>query len=326
MLGPNSDAKGDPYYSVDPATNMVEFSSGIPMVPHVHGGHTPTQYDGTPEQWFTSGGQQGVDNAGTTFAYPNDQEAATIWYHDHAMGITRLNVYAGLAGFYIVHDTNENALIANHTLPDEKYDVPLAIQDRLFTADGQLYYPADVEEGTTAQEPSVHPEFFGNVMLVNGQAWPVLDVEPRMYRFRIVDGSQARFYNLQLDELKGTPHMNFFQVGTDGGLLESPDKLKELLIGPGERADIVVDFSKLAGKTILMKNNANAPYPSGDPDDPQTTGQIMAFRVSKPLDTTIPDATLKSNSKLNKIIPLKGKDVTTTRQLGLFETTDQYGH
>ena len=242
------------------------------MVPHVHGGHTPAQFDGTPEQWFTSGGQQGVDNAGTTFAYPNDQEAATIWYHDHAMGITRLNVYAGLAGFYIVHDTNENALIANHTLPDEKYDIPLAIQDRQFTADGQLYYPADLEEGTTAQYPSVHPEFFGDVMLVNGQAWPVLDVEPRMYRFRIVDGSQARFYNLQLDELKGSPHMNFFQVGTDGGLLESPEKLKELLIGPGERADIVIDFSKLAGKTILMKNNANAPYPSGDPDDPQHDG------------------------------------------------------
>jgi spore coat protein A len=96
VLGPNSDAIGNPYYSVDPSTKMVTFGSGIPMVPHVHGGHTPTQYDGTPEQWFTSGGQQGVDNAGTTFTYPNDKQAATIWYHDPAMGITRLNVYAGL--------------------------------------------------------------------------------------------------------------------------------------------------------------------------------------------------------------------------------------
>ena len=104
------------------------------MVTHVHGGHTEAQFDGTPEQWFTSGGQVGVDNPGTnTFTYPNTQQAATIWYHDHAMGITRLNVYAGLAGFYIIHDTNENTLVANHNLPAKPYDIPLAIQDRMFT-------------------------------------------------------------------------------------------------------------------------------------------------------------------------------------------------
>ena len=178
------------------------------------------------------------------------------------MGVTRLNVYAGLAGFYIVHDTNENNLIANHTLPNEKYDIPLAIQDRQFTADGQLYYPANPDEDTDAVYPSVQPEFFGDIILVNGQAWPVLNVEPRMYRFRVLDGSQSRFYNLSLDEVNGSPHDSFFQIGTDGGLLESPVKLNQLLIAPGERADIVIDFSKLAGKTIIMKNDANGTLPA----------------------------------------------------------------
>jgi spore coat protein A, manganese oxidase len=197
------------------------------------------------------------------------------------MGVTRLNVYAGLAGFYIIHDAHEKALVANHNLPSKPYDIPLAIQDRLFATDGQLYYPADPEPGTTAEYPSVHPEFFGDTILVNGKARPVLNVEPRMYRFRVLDGSNSRFYNLHFDTGQSS-FQSFYQIGDDQGLLRAPVPLNGLLIAPGERADIVVDFSKLAGKTIIMTNDAKGPFPKGTPADRQTTGQIMAFHV-KPL-------------------------------------------
>jgi spore coat protein A len=192
----------------------------------------------------------------------------------------------------------------------------------MFTKDGQLYYPADVLGDTTAKDPSVHPEFFGDTILVNGKAWPVLDVEPRMYRFRVLNGSQARFYDLSLDS-----GQSFFQIGTDGGLLDRPVSLTKLLIAPAERADIVVDFSKMAGKTLILKNDAPAPFPEGDPDDfnPDTTGQIMEFRVSLPL-SNIKDVNLDTNKVLNKVDFDKVLGAAeNTRELGLFETTDDFG-
>ena len=321
-------------YTVTPATvantpqtgttqaEFVTFTHGIPIIPHVHGGHTQAASDGTPMQWFTTDPTvSGMDYVSQPFVYDNTQQAGTIWYHDHAMGITRLNVYAGLAGFYIIHDTNELGLIANHTLPAEKYDIPLAIQDRMFDTSGQLYYPADVLKGTTATYPSDHPEFFGDTILVNGQTWPVLDVEPRMYRFRILNGSNSRFYDLEVDPAQGSAQQ-FFQVGTDDALMANPVPLQHLLIGPGERAEIVIDFSKLAGQTIILTNSAKGPLPKGTPVDPHTTGQIMAFRVSLPLDTSIPDATLTATSTLNTITPLTAGANPT--QFGLFETEDSF--
>jgi spore coat protein A len=338
VLGANVDSNNNPYYTVtvDPATGAqsVTFNSGIPMVTHVHGGHTSADFDGTPMQWMTATGpnqQVGPDFVSNPFIYNNNQQAANIWYHDHAMGITRLNVYAGLAGFYIVHDTNEAGLIADHTLPDERYDFPLAIQDRMFTAPGgtgptdpggQLYYPADVLPGTTAAYPSVHPEFFGDTILVDGQAWPALNVEPRWYRFRIVNGSQSRFYNLQLNAGGTKQSQTFYQIGTDTGLLSAPVPLTQLLIAPGERADILIDFSTFANQTVIMTNNAKGPYPKGAPVDPATTGQIMAFQVSGS-NSAIPDATPFARP-LNTI-PAPVTQGVPVRPLGLFETLDQYG-
>ena len=219
------------------------------------------------------------------------------------MGVTRLNVYAGLAGFYIIHDTNETGLITTdkaNVLPNETFDIPLAIQDRMFTTTGQLYYPADVLKGTTASFPSVHPEFFGDTIVVDGQAWPQMNVEPRMYRFRVLNGSESRFYNLQFNVGAGNDQgtgiiQPFFQIGTDDGLLHNAVGLTQLLIAPGERADIVVDFSKFAGKTIIMTNTAKGPFPHGAPSFPLTTGQIMAFRVGQS-KSTIPDATLTTTN------------------------------
>src|SRR5262245_32420441 len=191
VLGPNKDKNGEPYYSVDSTTNQVTFTSGIPFTPHLHGGHTDAAYDGAPTQWLTAPGQGqqvGPDFVSNPYVYDNTQQAATLWYHDHTLGITRLNVEAGLAGYYIIHDSNENKLIAQHRLPDESYDIPLVIQDRMFygpgttddpatpwvEAPGELFYPATSPMlPETAPHPSVIPNFFGNTILVDGMAWPV---------------------------------------------------------------------------------------------------------------------------------------------------------
>jgi spore coat protein A len=341
VLGVNKDSKGKPYYTVtnDPTTgaNIVHFTSGIPITPHVHGGHTDASYDGTPMQWLTATGpnqQLGPDFTSNPYVYDNTQQAATLWYHDHTIGITRLNVYAGLAGFYIVHDNNENKLIAQHKLPSERYDIPLVIQDRSFTTGGQLYYPAQPKNPSKSlPDPSILPAFFGNTILVDGKAWPVMHVEPRMYRFRLLNGSDARFYDLQFsiqDQKANQPSdQKFFQIGTDDGFLKKPVPLEHVLIAPGGRADVVIDFSKLAGKTLIVTNDAYTPYPKGAPmsmpPDPKTTGQIMEFRVDKPLNRNIPDANRFSTSQTMNTTIVPFRHVDKTRKLVLYSNTDSFG-
>jgi spore coat protein A len=292
-------------------------ASGVPVVTHLHGGHSESASDGLPEFWFTPGfAQVGPQWVKETYSYDNDQRAATLWYHDHALGITRLNVYAGMAGFYLLRDDRDTGLADNPIgLPAGKYEVPIVIQDRMFTADGQLYYPSEPEvEG--APEPSVLPEFFGDHILVNGQAWPVMDVEPTVYRLRMLNGSDSRFYNLWL---AGGPQIQ--QIGTDSGLLYAPVALNKLGLGPGERADVLVDFSQYANQTLIMRNNARSPFPKGDEQvNPHTTGQIMAFRVgsSAQVQNQIPNTLLES-----PIPPLV--QTGATRKLLLFEGEDEYG-
>jgi len=291
---------------------------GVPIVTHLHGGHTESASDGLPEAWYTPNfALTGADFLKKTLHYDNDQEAATIWYHDHAMGITRLNVYAGLAGFYLITDANEMQLQAASKLPASPYDIGLAIQDRMFTTSGQLYYPSE-SEGSGLPENSIMPEFFGNIILVNGKSWPVLEVEPRQYRFRILNGSDSRFYNLFF-----SGNINFTQIGTDNGLLPSPVNLSKLLIGTGERRDVIIDFSdpKLWGKTIVLENNAKTPFPKGTSVDQQTTGRIMAFKVTKPLNTNYPLTSLPSALR-SPITPLQTN--LPARKLILFESTDEF--
>lgn len=285
----------------------------VRTVVHLHGGHVPDHSDGYPEAWFSPGfKERGPHWSRQVYDYPNDQEAALLWYHDHAMGITRLNVYAGLAGLYVIRDDNEDRLQRAGQLPAAAYDIPLMIQDRSFKRDGSLHYTADVGEHETRQEakeatetaknkplardpvtgkpsPSIEPEVFGDTILVNGKVWPVLEVEPRKYRFRILNGSNARFYRLSLDS--GQP---FVQIGADGGFLNAPVTLTHLLLAPAERADVIVDFSdpRLPGKTVVLRNDARTPYPNGDEVDPDTTGQVMAFRVTRPRNTAIPEIEL----------------------------------
>lgn len=306
------------------------YSGPVPVVTHLHGGHTRSDSDGLPDAWSTPDSNDAdlePDYTGRLYnpdyVYDNDQEAGTLWYHDHALGITRLNVYAGLAGFYILRDGNEQALIDSGKLPSGPYEIPMAIQDRLFTADGQLYYPTtEMESDMDPDVPTHMPEMFGDTILVNGQAWPVLEVEPRQYRFRMLNGSDSRVYTLFLSS-----GQVFNQVGTDTGLLNVPVTLNQLTIAPGERADVVVDFSDPAlwGSTIILRNNARTPFPKGSTVDPRTTGQIMAFRVNRPLDTSRATTTLPSDLRPQHgpIQPLAQSG--GTRSLLLFEGTDSMG-
>ena len=298
-------------------------SYGVPIVTHVHGGHTESASDGLPDNWYTPDfarkGPGFIKGDIEPYHYDNDQEAATIWYHDHALGVTRLNVYAGLAGYYLVTDNNEISMQATNKLPAAPYDLGLAIQDRMFTSTGQLFYPTLGEDDGDDGDRGILPEVFGDFILVNGMTWPVLDVEPRQYRFRMLNGSDSRFFNLFLSS--GDP---FIQIGSDQGFLYAPFAINQMLLAPGERKDIILDFSDPAlwGQTIILKNNAKTPYPRGEAPDPQTTGRIMAFRINKPLDLNYPLTTLPATLR-SPIIPLQTD--LAPRKLILFETEDEYG-
>jgi FtsP/CotA-like multicopper oxidase with cupredoxin domain len=200
----------------------------VPAVTHLHGAEVASAFDGGPDTWFTPGlSRTGPGFVSNVYTYPNAQEAATLWFHDHALGTTRLNVYGGLAGFYFLRDAHDTGLPANPiALPTGSQEVELAIQDRAFDTNGQWYFPDD------GVNPSVHPfwvpEFFGDAIVVNGKTWPYLNVEPRRYRLRLLNGSNARFYNLALFDLKhNVPGPALWQIGTDGGLLDTPNRLAE---------------------------------------------------------------------------------------------------
>lgn len=321
---------------MDTTVHLAHPHLGIPVVVHLHGGHTESASDGLPDAWFT----QGFEEKGHAFVkeeyhYDNGNEASTLWYHDHTLGITRLNVYAGLAGFYLVRDANETALRNSGILPSSNYEREIVIQDRMFTNDGALFLPSD-GEFPGAPEPSAYPEFFGDFILVNGAAWPFMSVEPRKYRFRLLNGSDSRFYVLRFGD--NTP---FLQIGTDNGLLDKPVELHELILAPGERAEVVLDFSGMAPGTQIVCTNRgpDEPYrglnPDGslnngmggmlEPADELSTGQIMQFVVDLPLSAEL-NATLQPNTPLRQqpIEPLNTAGVNV-RKLVLFEGEDQFG-
>lgn len=245
----------------------------VRTVVHLHGAEVEPDSDGYPDAWFTRGFNQiGPRFEREVYRYPNSQRATTLWYHDHAIGITRLNVYAGLAGLYLIRDNQERQL----NLPAGNYEVPLIIMDRSFNDDGSLFYPrTPANPPPGLPDPSITPGVAGDFILVNGKVWPYLEVEPRKYRFRILNASNERFYRMRLDS-----GQSFIQIGSDGGLLERPVTLDEITIAPSERCDIVVDFSRQAvGSNIVLTNSARTPFDFGAPPDPETTGKIMQFRV-----------------------------------------------
>jgi o-aminophenol oxidase len=246
-------------------------------VVHVHGGRIAAVYDGWTENGILSG-------QALLFRYENDQRATLLWYHDHAMGITRFNVYAGLAGLYIIRDDEEDAL----GLPSGPHELPLLLQDRNLDTDadgrltGRLLHK--VEEGTM--------EFFGPFTLVNGVIWPYADVEARRYRLRLLNGANARTFRLMLLDEAGRPIIDAIrQIGTDGGLLGAPVALPQdgLVLAPAERADLIVDFRPYRGQRLTLVNTAGAPFdgqpptlPPGTPDPANrlADADVMQFRVS----------------------------------------------
>lgn len=311
-----------------PTATPAAYTGPVPIVTHVHGIEGGEDWsDGYPEAWYLPAASNipaGYASHGTwyeffrkkcggagwspgqaRYVYPNTQRPATLWLHDHALGVTRLNVYAGLVGFYLIRsaDPADHPTVAGGkgpaVLPSGQYEIPLVIQDRSFNADGSLFYPDsrffnDSYAGpyipTCGVSPIWVPEFFGNCMMVNGKTWPYCSVEPRRYLLRILNGCNGRFLVLKF----GDPRIELWQIGSDGGYLRAPAKLKQLLLSPAERADVIVDFSKARpGARVTLRNHGpDGPYPGDDEDeaaDPRTTGQVMQFRVDQRL--TAPDPT-----------------------------------
>jgi spore coat protein A, manganese oxidase len=254
----------------------------VRTVAHLHGGKVPPESDGYPEKWFVPG-------KSAVYHYPNRQDAATLWYHDHTLGINRLNIFAGLLGAYIVRDDFEDGL----NLPRGKYEVPLMLYDRIFDLDSQLNYPVSGD----ANKPWT-PEVFGDAILVNGKLFPYLEVEPRKYRFRILNGSNARFFHLTLEN--GPP---FQQIGTDQGLLPASLRLERVNLAPAERADVVIDFAPAAGRKVVMNNEAFT---------------VMQFRVATKGasdNSSLPE-------RLRPVPKMEESSAAKTRMLSLVEVDD----
>jgi spore coat protein A len=285
-----------------------------PIVTHLHGGENHPQFDGTPLQWFTRLGQRGPHYITNTFTYYNEQRASMVWYHDHALGNTRTNVYAGLAGIYFIRDDQDTGEAGNPLgLPAGPYEIPLVLQDKTFNADGSMFYPT---QGVTAYHPEWVPEFFGDVAVVNAKIWPFVDVEPRRYRFRIVNGSQSRFYNLHFADEKSGRALTFTQIGAEGGLLRAPVPLTALLIAPGERADVIIDFAGKRNRSFIVTNNARAPYPMGGR---ATLSQLLKIRVNRTLQG-VDDTTRAADLQLPPLPRLPAPSMTRVQHLS--ETLD----
>lgn len=327
--------------------SQLPYQGPVPIVTHLHGSHVGPDSDGYPEAWFlpkannipagyaTKGSHYDqIDGAPTVsgqalYQYPNDQRATTLWYHDHALGMTRANVYSGLAGFYLIRDPAKDPA----GLPKGDHEIPLLIQDKSFNSDGSLFFPDNraffegvdksqlqipfipeqANGGMSDVAPIWNPEFFGNTMVVNGKTWPQLNVDAGRYRLRIVNGNDTRVLILKIvsDKLArpGTPAVPFWQIGADGGFLPKPVKLNELLIAPAERVDLIVDFTNIPKGTqlYLINEGPDEPFGGGRAPlnfafaDPATTGQVMQIVVGLAgCDTSTPPAslTLPARTKL----------------------------
>ncbi len=305
-------------FAVDPHVHgAMPPAPAVRTVPHVHGSRTSSYSDGLPEKWFTPG-------SSVQYKYPNDQPAATLWYHDHALGITRLNVYAGLSGFYLLRDDEERQM----NLPSGEYEIPLVVQDRTLNDQGQLVYAPTQDGGVKLPPATWGPQLFGELAVVNGAIYPFLNVEPRRYRLRVLNAANGRFFNLYLN-LAANPTdvpklVTIYQIGSDGGFLAQPAALQKLLLAPAERADLIVDFSGLAGKTVTLMNDAKAPYPGWNllravyPSLPE----LMQFRVSLPLASDQKTSPLPS---LRAVARMGPDQAVVTRDFVLTDRMDAQG-
>ncbi len=345
------DTSGHWAYSLPGYGNRTIVDDGVPIATHLHGGHTRSDWDGFPEYFYGPGYRvTGPGFPGRTHIYDNDQQGGFLWYHDHVLGMTRLNVYAGLAGMYFLRDDVDTGGRDNpRGLPYGPHELAYVIQDRMFRDNGRLFYPAFpgdpawddfiTDEGVDPDLvpiPSALAEFFGDIMTVNGVVWPRAEVEPRHYRVRLLNGCDSRFVALELRVVdEGATSLDsasapipFHVIGSDQGL-GRVEQVDHVLLGPGERLDLVLDFSALQGKRVVLANtSADAPFGGdldGDPDDffpDRRTDRIMAFDVTRRLRAAIPDAFDETDPGEYAGVP---GPVHRTRKLALFEGTDEYG-
>jgi bilirubin oxidase len=373
---PGGTAGRDTRPDFDLAGTPGPYTGPVPIVTHLHGGEaTPQESDGYPESWFLPAADNipaGYATTGTfydvfkqssplgaswaagtaVFQYPNDQRAATLWYHDHTLGMTRLNVYAGPAGFYLLRGGPSDipgrlprpAPATGDRPGTSYYEIPIAIQDRSFNDDGSLFYPdsreyfdgfagpyigAEACDGAPSDiSPIFNPEVFGDTMVVNGRSWPFLEVEQRRYRFRFLNGCNSRFLILTLDN-----DLPFWQIGSEGGFLPQPVRREQLLMGPAERADVIVDFTDVpAGTEIILLNiGPDEPFGGGKPGvdftsaDPSSTGQVMQLRVvpSRHSDPSLPPDHLRlpklealGTAELTRRVSLNEEGSETVRTSG----------
>ena len=264
----------------------------VRTVVHLHGGRTPPESDGYPEHWFVPG-------QSATYYYPNQQEATALFYHDHAMGITRLNAVTGLMGLYLIRDDFEDSL----NLPNGAHEIPLVIFDRSFRPDGQLFYPVSGKPGA----PWVS-EYYGSAILVNGKIFPYLEVEPRKHRLRLLNSSNGSFYRLSFSPEASvrSEAFDFLLIGTEQGFLPAPVRMNVLILGPGERADLIVDFSARAGRELFVRTEVAI---------------LMQFRVSagKVVDSSSLPATIRP-------VPRNPENAAaTTRELTLADYQNRLG-
>jgi len=357
------------------------YTGPVPTVTHVHGAvGVGDESDGYAEAWYlpdaddipaghaTEGtwydffadkadAAYGVDwgSGFATFQYPNENRASTLWYHDHTLGMTRLNVYAGPAGFFIVRGGPDDLVLDSRTgdpaslpgpaprendkfPPNKRYrEIPIAIQDRSFNTDGSLFYPDTREffDGIVEDyipdgefSPIWNPEFFGNTIIANGNTWPFQEVEQRRYRLRFLNGCQSRFLILDFNQIPG---VEVWQIGNEGGFLAAPVNLtadhgNRLLMGLAERADVIVDFGNVTeGSYVLGNVGPDEPFGGGVPggdfpvSDPSATGQIMEFRVVPAVDQD--DSTPPQFLQLPAVASLPAESLT--RQLALIEKADE---
>ncbi|HTU35800.1 MAG TPA: multicopper oxidase [Candidatus Acidoferrum sp.] len=286
----------------------------VPQVrtsPHLHGARVRSDDDGLPERWFETG-------KAVTYHYPNQQRPTMLWYHDHALGITRLNNYAGLSGVYLLRGEEEAKL----DLPRGNYEIPFVVQDRRLDDEARLQYIPTEMDGTPHPDGDWGPEFFGDLPVVNGAIYPVLDVEPRLYRFRILNAANARFFRLFFSRTQTDfVAFAFTVIGADGGLLSSPVVVPSLLLAPAERADILVDFTDMEGEEFILANNAPAPFPGSQAgwQSAAKLPHLMKIRVNRPVQS----AFTKRDWWAIPVERLNRSTAVTTRDLVLTEDLDE---
>jgi spore coat protein A len=280
-------------------TRLTPLGNQVRVMTHLHGGFVSADSDGNPALTPNGFGPGQTQTVFYTNQLP-EMPASLLWFHDHALGATRLNVFAGLAAAYILRDQFDTGGEPNPIgLPGGQYEIPLVIQDRQFNPDGTFLYPTSDIPGATWIG-----EYFGDVMLVNGKVWPFLNVEPRLYRFRILNGCNARILNLDI------PGVKMWQIGAEGGLFGgAPVPVTQLVLAPAERADVIVDFRTVAGQRLPMSNH-QPPKPVVTPAP--TLTQVMQIRVGRavtaPGPTTIPSSLPGRNADLTN--PLKTRFIT----------------